>query len=110
MTDEDERSKEPTSGLWAVHEGRFHGLAFDASNRHMDHVRWFLELNIPDYGPEFDRILRGRMLWKWDMGYYELTYYGQRNIPNQVYTQVCKFFNKTNQQVVERPAQAGWTM
>lgn len=100
MSDE---SKEPPGGLWAFHEGAFYALIFTRENRHMDHVTWFLQLGLPDYGPEFDRILRGRMIWDWVYQNYVLSYYGVRMLPNNVYERVNTFFNSKGHEVVERP-------
>lgn len=100
--------KEPPGGLWAWSEGRFYALEFNAENRHLDHVRWFLEMGLPDFGPEFDRILRGRMLWDWVYQNYVLTFYGTQMLPNVVYSKIQDFFNKDGFEVVERPAADRW--
>lgn len=100
--------KEPMGGLWAYHDRSFYGLQFTAQNKHMDHVTWFPELELPDYGPEFDRILRGRMLWEWSYEHFVLTFYGTRVLSNRVYKQVSDFFNPQGLEMVERPATDRW--
>lgn len=92
-------------GLWAWYEGKFYALTFHDENRHMDHVTWFYELGIPDYGPAFDQVLRGRMIWDQHMDHYVLSFYGTRMIPNQVYERVIDTFNEAGHKVVERPVQ-----
>lgn len=97
-------------GLWAWSDGKLYTLAFTAENRHMDHVTWFPDIGLADYGPEFDKILRGRMLWDWVYEHFVLTFYGMQTLPNNVYKQVNNAFNKDNLEVVERPAVDRWIM
>lgn len=101
---------EPMGGLWAYADRRFYALPFTAENRHMDHVTWFPQIGLADYGPEFDRILRGRMLWDWVYEHFVLTFYGVQNLPNNVYKSVNDYFNKEGLEVVERPAVDRWIM
>jgi len=106
MSDQDKT--EPRGGLWAYFEGRFYALAFSDENRHMDHVTWFYEIGLPDYGIEFDRVLRGRMIWDWHMEHYSLTFYGTGMVPNHVYARVTKEFNPDGLNVVERAVTQHW--
>ena len=101
---------EPLGGLWAWADGKLYTLAFTPENRHMDHVSWFPKLGLADYGPEFDKILRGRMLWDWAYEHFVLTYYGVNSLPNTVYHQVNAAFNDRGLEVVERPAVDRWIM
>ena len=101
-------TSDPLGGLWAFHKLRFYGLVLHGQNRHMDHVRWFEELGLPDHGPEFDTVLRGRMTWDWHAHYFVLSYYGESKLPNRVYHQVNRFFNKAGHRVVERPVNELW--
>lgn len=101
---------EPLGGLWAWSEGKLFTLAFTPENRHMDHVTWFPQIGLADYGPEFDRILRGRMLWDWVYEHYVLSFYGVHVLPNQVYKSVNDSFNKEGYEVVERPALDRWIL
>ena len=98
-----EQAHEHPGGLWAVYKGRFYALVFDDQNKHTDHVTWFYEIGLPDYGPLFDQILRGRMIWDWQMGWYVLSFYGTEPIPNHVYEQVTRTFNSSGMRVVEQP-------
>ena len=100
--------KTPKGGLWAYYMGRFYALTLTEANRHMDHVTWFYEIGLPDYGDEFDRVLRGRMLWDWHMDYYVLSFYGSRMIANNVYEMVTREFNPEGLKVVERPVSQNW--
>jgi len=97
---------ENPGGLWAFHRNRFYALVFDETNKHMDHVTWFYEIGLPDYGPPFDEILRGRMIWDWQMGHYVLSFYGSDPIPNHVYEHVTRTFNSDGMKVVEQPITA----
>ena len=101
-------SQEPQQGLWAYFEGKYYGLKFNDLNRNVDHVTWFLDIGLPDYGPGFDRVLRGRMLWDWHFNFYVLTFYGTRSLPNTTYDWVTKFFEVEGHKVVERPAASRW--
>lgn len=98
----------PQDGLWAYFEGRFYALSLEGRNRKTDHVTWFRAINLPDYGPDFDRILRGRMVWDRHFDYYVLTFYGARHLPNQIYEMVTRRFNANGARVVERPASEHW--
>ena len=98
----------PVGGLWAWYEGRFYTMKLEGENRHMDHVTWFANLGIPDYGPGFDRVLRGRMTWDWHFDHFVLNYYGTTHLPNQLYQQINKFFNPSNEKVVERQTSVHW--
>ncbi len=98
----------PDDGLWAHYRGRFYALSLTGANRKVDHVTWFREIGLPDFGPEFDKILRGRMIWDRHFDYYVLTYYGLRQLPNQIYNLVTRRFNQRGAKVVERPASNYW--
>ncbi len=99
-------SKVPEGGLWAYHRGQFHALVFTEDNKHLDHVTWFYEIGLPDYGPPFDEVLRGRMIWDWHQDHFVLSFYGTELIPNHVYEQVTRTFNAKGRKVIERSVSA----
>lgn len=103
-------ANEPVGGLWAWTEGKLFSLIFSAENRQLDHVTWFQQIGLADYGPEFDRILRGRMMWDWVYEHYVLSFYGVKMLPNQVYKLVNDTFNKAGHDVIERPALDRWIL
>jgi len=98
----------PKSGMWAHSGGKFYALVLEQGDRKTDHVTWFASLGLPDYGPEYDRMLRGRMTWDWHFDHYVLTYYGVHEIPNLVYQKIVKHFNPNGEKVVEKPIGNCW--
>lgn len=99
---------QPAGGLWAYYEGQFHVLPLNQENREVDHVTWFRDISLPDYGPEFDRVLRGRMTWDRHMEHYVLSFYGDQYLPNPVYQLVLRHFNKDGHHVIEKPIATEW--
>jgi len=99
---------EPTGGLWAYYGRRFYALVLHRQNRQTDHVHWFAELGLPDYGPEFDAVMRGRMTWDRHLHYFVLSVYGDERLPNHLYLKINRFFNRPGHRVVERPATEMW--
>ena len=100
--------KDPVSGLWAWSQQRFYALDLQPGDRTTDHVRWFQELGLPDYGKAYDAILRGRMTWDWHFKHYVLSFYGIKQLPNQVYDLVERRFNPSGLKVVEKSISNYW--
>lgn len=98
----------PKSGLWAYHRGQFLVFYLEEQHKKMDHVTWFRDLGLPDFGLDFDRILRGRMMWNPDEGHYTLSFYDAMQLPNIVYEKVVRSFSATEIQVIEKPVQTDW--
>ena len=98
----------PKGGLWAWTKETFYGLAIEPGDRDTNHVSWFQELGLPDYGAEYDRILRGRLTWDWHFDHFVLSYYGVNSIPNAVYDAVVDYFGARGYQVVEKPSPQYW--
>lgn len=94
--------------MWAYFEGRFYALPLCRENREVDHVTWFREIDLPDYGPAFDRVLRGRMTWDRQMEYFILSFYGDQYLPNVVYQMVNRHFNQDGHHVIEKPIVTEW--
>lgn len=100
--------QEPRSCMWAYCKGKFLHRWLDPSDRQSDHPGWFHDLGLPDCGLEYDRILRGRLIWNRHSGYYELTFYGRDHLPNQVYQLVCQHLNPEGHRIVEKPIPTSW--
>ncbi len=101
-------SPEPSGGLWAYDGNRFYTLKLEPGDRKTDHISWFQSLGLPDHGREYDRILRGRMIWNWHFDHFVLTFYGLQELPNRIYEMVTRYFNPNGARVVERPAATSW--
>ena len=95
-------------GLWAYHRGRFFFLLFDDGNRDVDHVTWFDEIGLPPFGPAFDHIIRGRLIWDGERERYVLSWYGLPVLPNRIYRAVLKFFAVGSLPVFEKPILSEW--
>ena len=100
--------QQPTNGLWAYAAGRFYALDIEHGDNKTDHASWFLSLGLPDFGREFDKILRGRMTWDWHLEHYVLSFYGIRQLPNTIYELVTRRFNQDGHKVVEKPIASDW--
>ncbi len=98
----------PKSGMWAFSGGRFYALHLEKGDRKTNHVAWFASLGLPEYGPEYDRMLRGRMTWDWHFDHFVLTYYGVQEIPNHLYQRIVNHFNPHGEKVVEKPLGSCW--
>ncbi len=108
MNEEKAASEQPSDGLWAFYEGQFHATPIPLENKKYDHVTWFGEIGLPDYGQAFDRVLRGRLTWDWQYEHYVLSFYGTPILPNRVYSMVNRALNPRNLRVVEKPAADEW--
>lgn len=95
-------------GLWAFYQGKFYAMAFDDSNRSMDHVTWFDEIGLPVMGPGYDRIVRGRLLWNHERKKYVLSWYALPMLPNRIYRAVLKAFATPESAVLEKPILTEW--
>lgn len=98
---------EPIGGLWAFVNNRVFILELKGQNQKMDHVQWFRHLGLPDFGPGFDQILRGRMLWDWHFNCWKLSYTGHV-LPNRVYSELNNHFNKTGAHIQEKQTSFSW--
>ena len=72
------QQNEPIGGLWAFVNNKVFILELKGQYQKMDHVKWFRHLGLPDFGPGFDAILRGRMVWDWHFKLLETQLYRQR--------------------------------
>lgn len=99
---------QPIDSLWAFYEGHFHTTPIPSDNKKYDHVTWFGEIGLPDYGQAFDRVLRGRLVWNWQGEHYVLSFYGTPILPNRVYSMVNRKLNPDKLRVIEKPASDEW--
>lgn len=95
-------------GLWAFHRGRFYALSFEHADPDIDHVHWFRTLGLPDYGPHFDRVVRGRFVWDWQFNHWLLSFYGAQQLSNQIYRAVLDFFTPTEGDIIEKCLDNRW--
>ncbi|CAM2008599.1 hypothetical protein [Acanthopleuribacter pedis] len=108
MNQAKETTVQPGDGLWAFYEGQFHNTPIPPENKKYDHVTWFREIGLPDYGQAFDRVLRGRLTWDWHAEHYVLSFYGTPILPNRVYSMVNRKMNPNKHRIVEKPASDEW--
>lgn len=101
-------SNPPTGGLWAYHRGHLLTYPFQSKAPKMDHVQWFRDIGLPDFGLGFDRILRGRMIWDLDRAIFVLSFYDTMHLPNHVYQKVNRAFNPDGAEVMEKPLSTHW--
>ncbi len=95
-------------GLWAYYRGIFYSMPFDEHNQNLDHVSWFDEIGLPHYGPGFDRIVRGRLIWHQNYQQYVLSWYSLPMLPNRIYRAVVKAFGAHQHPIVEKPIVTEW--
>ena len=98
----------PCGGLWVYTRGQFHHKLVEGCDHKTNHVEWFRSLGLPDYGPEYDKMLRGRLTWERHFEHYVLSWYGDRDLPNQVYDLVAQHFNAGDHTIVEKPIGSVW--
>lgn len=99
---------EPREGLWAYYRNQFYGIFFTPENRGLDHASWFSQLGLPEFGPEFDQIVRGRLLWDWQVKQHILLWYAYPKLPNRIYLLVQQFFGLENVALLEKPVFCDW--
>ena len=95
-------------GLWAFYKGQFFALDFHKENLDMDHACWFSQIGLPEFGPEFDQIVRGRLLWDMQLDRYVLLWYAYPKLPNRVYDAVVKYFRVEDHLLMEKPVFCDW--
>ncbi len=98
----------PKNGLWAYASGRFYAMYLELGDAKTDHASWFLALGLPDFGREYDKILRGRMTWDWHLEHFVLSFYGIPQLPNTIYDLVIRRFNQDGHKVVEKSISNYW--
>mgnify|MGYP007114250506 CR=1 FL=1 len=91
---------EPLQGLFAFVGEDFHLYLQDTPR--LDHVAWFGEIGLPDHGPAYDAVLRGKVIYDVDLDQHVMGFYGAPYLSNQRYNRVVQAFNLDEARLVER--------
>ena len=87
-------------GLFAFDGEKFHHLLQDTPE--LDHVAWFESIALPSSGPEYDALLRGKVLIDVDTDKVTIGYYGTAYLSNRRYQAVVEAFTIDETSVAEK--------
>ena len=87
-------------GLFAFNGESFHHLLQETPV--LDHAAWFESIGLPSAGPEYDALLRGKVIIDLDKDEIVLGYYGTAYLSHRRYQAVVEAFTVDEEKVVER--------
>lgn len=90
----------PHEGLFAFKDDQFYHH-FQAQPD-LDHVAWFGKVGLPDHGPGYDAILRGKVTYDLDTDRIIVGFYGTAYLSNARYKRVVDTFALDEDKVVEK--------
>ncbi|MCA9558358.1 MAG: hypothetical protein H6704_21615 [Myxococcales bacterium] len=90
----------PQQGLFAFDGDDFYHHFQDTAQ--LDHVAWFGQIGLPDHGPGFDAILRGKVIYDVDLDQHVVGFYGAPYLSNPRYNLVIEAFHLDEERVLER--------
>ena len=92
--------KQTRQGLFAFKGESFHHHLQETPD--LDHVAWFDKIGLPSAGPEYDALLRGKVLVDLDTDQIIIGYYGTAYLSNRRYQSVVEAFDIDENKVVEK--------
>ena len=87
-------------GLFAFDGEQFHHHLQETPE--LDHVAWFESIGLPSSGPEYDALLRGKVIVDIDDDQVILGYYGTAYLSNRRYQAVVDAFTVDESKIVEK--------
>lgn len=87
-------------GLFAFVDDTFYHLFQDTPQ--LDHGGWFAQIGLPNHGPAFDAILRGKVSLDVDTDAIVVGYYGAAYLSTRRYTRIIEAFEIDEALMVER--------
>ncbi len=89
------------------HQGLF---AFDGDdfywhfqdNHELDHAAWFKQVGLPESGPGYDALLRGKVNDDIDTGQITVGFYGTAYLSNRRYKKIVDVFKLDEERIVEQ--------
>jgi len=99
---------QPRTSLWAFYQGKFYAVDLDGVEGDLDHCSWFARIGLPESGPEFDQVVRGRLTWDVLSRRHVLTWYAYPHLPNRIYAAVLQHFSIPAENLIEKPVFCDW--
>lgn len=90
----------PRQGLFAFRDTELFHYFQDTAE--LDHVMWFDELGLPSDGPEYDALLRGKVIFDEDADRIIVGYYGAACLSNHHYRRLVDVFALDESMIIEK--------
>ncbi len=90
----------PHEGLFAFKDDQFYHH-FQAQPD-LDHIEWFGRIGLPNHGPAYDAMLRGKVNYDLDTDRIIVGFYGTAYLSNARYRRIVGTFALDEEKVVEK--------